>query len=836
MATSSFFYGGGPGPDQTTVNELIVELNEKVAAAEAAKVAAETALGLAQSAAANAQAAESSTSNLLVQAQAALTAAQQAQDDAEAALVQVQAALVETAADVASADAARVAAQAAQALAETAQANAETAQGLAEAAQAAAQASASAASTSASNASTSASNASSSASAASGSASAASASASAAATSETNALASENAAASSASAAAGSASDASGSASAAASSASAASASASAAATSEANTVDFKNNAQAAATTLAPGSAATATYNPSNLTFTFGIPEGIQGATGAVGPGVAAGGTTGQFLQKNSSTDYDTVWGDALPKSGGTLTGNLNFDGNGRKITGDFSNATVANRLAIQSNVTDGNTVVPVLPNGTATSALLEVYNSSDINNSGYLQTRITGDVAQFNAAARGTGSFVPMNWVVGGSERMRLTTDGNLGVGTNSPSEKLTVSGNASVSGNLTFTGTGNRITGDFTNATLSDRVSLQTSTTNGNTIVSFLPNGTSVISALRAYNNSSPTNSAFLNAGSNSGEVFLQSSFAGSGTALPLTFSTNAAERMRIDTSGNVGIGTASPFVKLDVSGNSSFGLRNTTAIPLTGAEHYFGSSPSDPTRNNVVLNFSNDGVASARIRFYKSKGSSASPTGVDSGNPTGIIQFYGYDGTNYINSASIQSGIDGTPGTNDMPGNLVFATTADGAASVTERMRIDSSGNLMVGTTSNGGLSGNIVCPAIYNRTSAVAANMGIDAGFGMFRSTSSLKYKTDVQDATHGLAEVMQLRPVTYRGKNDGNQVFGGLLAEEVHEAGLTEFVQYAEDGTPDALSYGNMVSLAFKAIQELKAELDTVKAELATLKG
>jgi hypothetical protein len=115
--------------------------------------------------------------------------------------------------------------------------------------------------------------------------------------------------------------------------------------------------------------------------------------------------------------------------------------------------------------------------------------------------------------------------------------------------------------------------------------------------------------------------------------------------------------------------------------------------------------------------------------------------------------------------------------------------------------------------------------------YNNTSAAAANVGVDPTGILFRSTSSLKYKTNVQDATHGLTEVMTLRPVTYQGKSprDGDVVFGGLIAEEVHSAGLTEFVQYADDGSPDALSYGHMVSLAFKAIQELKVELDAYKS-------
>jgi len=115
--------------------------------------------------------------------------------------------------------------------------------------------------------------------------------------------------------------------------------------------------------------------------------------------------------------------------------------------------------------------------------------------------------------------------------------------------------------------------------------------------------------------------------------------------------------------------------------------------------------------------------------------------------------------------------------------------------------------------------------------YNLTTASAANLWVGSNGELRRSTSSLKYKTDVQDATHGIAQVMALRSVTYKGKNDGDTVFGGLIAEEVHEAGLTEFVQYAEDGSPDALAYGQMVSLAFKAIQEQQAIIESLKARL-----
>jgi hypothetical protein len=183
--------------------------------------------------------------------------------------------------------------------------------------------------------------------------------------------------------------------------------------------------------------------------------------------------------------------------------------------------------------------------------------------------------------------------------------------------------------------------------------------------------------------------------------------------------------------------------------------------------------------------------------------------------------------------------------------------------------ERMTIDTSGNLLVGETS-GYLSSRVLVKTtttdsstnaltlrnsastelfrvrsdgytyagFYPQTTGSAANVFIGSGGDLLRSTSSLKYKQDVQNTVHGLAEVMQLRSVTYKGKSeaDGDKVFGGLIAEEVHEAGLTEFVQYAEDGSPDALAYGNMVSLAFKAIQEQQVIINDLKARIETLES
>ena len=124
------------------------------------------------------------------------------------------------------------------------------------------------------------------------------------------------------------------------------------------------------------------------------------------------------------------------------------------------------------------------------------------------------------------------------------------------------------------------------------------------------------------------------------------------------------------------------------------------------------------------------------------------------------------------------------------------------------------------------------GLIVLPGLIStHTTASGANMYADPTNGaIYRSTSSIKYKKNVENYTKGLDITMQLRPVTYQGKNeiDEGKTFAGFIAEEIHDIGLTEYVQYAEDGTPDALAYSHMVTLAFKAIQELKAENDSLK--------
>ena len=93
---------------------------------------------------------------------------------------------------------------------------------------------------------------------------------------------------------------------------------------------------------------------------------------------------------------------------------------------------------------------------------------------------------------------------------------------------------------------------------------------------------------------------------------------------------------------------------------------------------------------------------------FKFYKSRNATdGSHTVVQDGDDIGSIEWYGSDGNSYEVAAGIKASVDGTPGSSDMPGRLVFSTTADGANSLTERMRIDSSGNVGIGTASPDGV---------------------------------------------------------------------------------------------------------------------------------
>jgi len=127
--------------------------------------------------------------------------------------------------------------------------------------------------------------------------------------------------------------------------------------------------------------------------------------------------------------------------------------------------------------------------------------------------------------------------------------------------------------------------------------------------------------------------------------------------------------------------------------------------------------------------------------------------------------------------------------------------------------------------------------VVSQTVYNTTTATAANVAVDSGGQIRRSTSSRRYKKNISDYGKGLAEIMALRPVVYNSVNEGDErTFAGLIAEEVHEAGFSEFVAYDEEGNPDALHYPHMIALCVAALKEMKQKNDALEDRIALLEA
>jgi hypothetical protein len=114
-----------------------------------------------------------------------------------------------------------------------------------------------------------------------------------------------------------------------------------------------------------------------------------------------------------------------------TIEDNLIFSGAGtfgyNRIVGTTATGTINNRLFFQDGATDTSTFVNAMPNGTANNAGFITYNSSTPGNSSVGWMIVDGTSVELAASNYGTGSLLPMTFKVGGSERMRIATDGEV-------------------------------------------------------------------------------------------------------------------------------------------------------------------------------------------------------------------------------------------------------------------------------------------------------------------------------------------------------------------------------------------------------------------------
>jgi hypothetical protein len=280
--------------------------------------------------------------------------------------------------------------------------------------------------------------------------------------------------------------------------------------------------------------------------------------------------------------------------------------------------------------------------------------------------------------------------------------------------------------------------------------------------------------------------------NTGGSVGGLYIQDGASNSGNAI-FVGDNNGAARFVVNGDGNVGIGTSSPDRALTVNGQ--IGLNNDFVSTKGGTTFRIGYEAYTSTggvnmftEGSIPLVLGTNSTERMRITSGGNVGIATTPSSDNR------LQIFGSDSTSSNFAITLQNS----------------------SAAVLFRVRND--GLIYTGTTS--------LSP--YNYTTSNSSNCFIDSDGSLQRSTSSLKYKTNIRDYDKGLDIINQMRPVYYNGKNDGDTQFAGLIAEEIHALGLTEFVQYAKDGSPDALAYSNMIALLVKGMKELKQELDTLK--------
>jgi hypothetical protein len=322
-------------------------------------------------------------------------------------------------------------------------------------------------------------------------------------------------------------------------------------------------------------------------------------------------------------------------------------------------------------------------------------------------------------------------------------------------------------------------------------------------------------------------------------------------------LSFSVGGNEAARIDSSRRLLVGTSSTRTWGGVTGQ--FQLEGTS---------FSASSP-------FFVNNSND-QHGPFLLLGKSRGTSiGSNTIVQSGDMIGSINFAGADGSVLRTGANIEAFIDGTPGSGDLPTRLVFSTTADGASSPTERMRITNDGNVIINTTTAGGKfsvfqGASAGSPAIYALRNDIGGTTNIgefydgSAGgtlrFG-FRCNGGLanysandvnlsdrNVKKDISLAagTWDCLKKWKIVNFRYTEQPDDADLNLGVIAQQVAESCpevITVF-QEAKEATETepaqeerlGVKEQQMMWMAIKALQEAQVRIETLEAEVAALKG
>jgi hypothetical protein len=582
----------------------------------------------------------------------------------------------------------------------------------------------------------------------------------------------------------------------------------------------------------------------------------INGGTvdGAVIGGSSAAAITGTTITATTlSVNGDVTIPDKIVHAGDTNTA-IRFPA-ADTVTVETAGAE---RLRVDSSGNVGiGTSSPAynLQVSASTSAALSVIAAADNSAAVFF-----GDAA---SATQGRISYNNANdsflFFTDATERMRINASGNVGIGTSSPGQRLHVQ-TAAFSDSVVRISTGAGTIGNFKRLEFTDNA------------------GALVTGSITSFG-----------------------SAQGSGNDNAMAFTVNAAERMRIDASGNLGLGvTPSAWgsaVKVaqvsnaSIAGQSNQALFSNNAFFDGSGWKYISSSPASQYYLDINAQHqwltAPSGTAGNAITFTQAMTLNASGNlGVGTSSPATILDVSGVSPTLTLRdsrtsatwSAGVQLGkidfytsdvtgigahsvasievVAGGSNTASPDGQLVFSTGLYNAAA-TERMRIDSSGNLLVGTTArridermvvvfNGGtgsglnlddslVSGDATAQRFY-RNGAQVGTITTTASATAYNTSSDYRLKENVQPMQDALAVIAQLNPVTYTWKADDSDG-QGFIAHEL-QAVVPDCVTGEKDavdaeGNPQyqGVDTSFLVATLVKAVQELAAEVDSLKAQL-----
>ena len=292
-----------------------------------------------------------------------------------------------------------------------------------------------------------------------------------------------------------------------------------------------------------------------------------------------------------------------------------------------------------------------------------------------------------------------------------------------------------------------------------------------------------------------------------------------------------------------------------------------------------------------NAGVLLVENAADANAsNFTFRKSRNTTLNAhTVVQSDDSLGNINFQGSDGDEFLSGASITAAVDTTPGNNDMPGRLMFSTTADGASSPTERMRIDPNGNIAIGNDNPADDTPGIGIQFDVSSSNTSFMNIGHTTGAGtsdgfirfhrsgstigqirtdgvsnvQYVTSSDYRLKENIVTDWDATSRLKQLKPSRFNFKEEKDITRDGFIAHEVssivpeavggEKDAMTKEVLYVEgDKIPEGKKVGDvkkpsqidpqgidqskLVPLLTKALQEAVAKIETLEAKVTALES